>query len=183
MNEQDILNLIKEDEWMMKVLKIAEELNFPDWVIGAGFVRNKVWDYLHGFSNKKVDTNDIDLVYFDPQGNDKKTDKQLSQKLKEQTGIDWEVRNQFYMHEKNGVPPYKSTEDALSCWPETATGLGVRLENNNLKLIAPNGIDDLVNLIIRPCPKFPDGLEKVKERAKKKAWFEKWPKLKFQENG
>ncbi|HFB99831.1 MAG TPA: hypothetical protein ENJ53_03400, partial [Phaeodactylibacter sp.] len=132
MNEQDILNLIKKDKWMMKVLKIAEELNFPDWVIGAGFVRNKVWDYLHGFSNLKVDTNDIDLVYFDSKGNSKESDKKISQKLKEQTSIDWEVRNQFYMHTKNGVSPYKSTKDALSRWPETATSLGVKLENGDL---------------------------------------------------
>lgn len=179
MNEQDILNLIKEDEWMMGILKIAEDLDFPDWVIGAGFVRNKVWDYLHGFSDSKVDINDIDLVYYDPKGNDKEADKLLSQKLKEQTGIDWEVRNQFYMHEKNGVLPYKSTADALSQWPETATGLGVRLEKGDLKLIAPHGIDDLVNLIMRPTPSFVDRLEMVKERAKKKQWFEKWPKLKF----
>ncbi len=179
MSEKDILNLIEKDEWMMGVLKIAEDLGFPDWVIGAGFVRNKVWDHLHGFSNSKVDTNDIDLVYFDPRGNDKEADKLLSQKLKEQTGINWEVRNQFYMHEKNKVLPYKSTTDALSHWPETATGLGVRLKKGNLKLIAPQGIDDLLNLIIRPCPKFPGGLKKVKERAEIKKWFKKWPKLKF----
>ncbi|MBU4480023.1 nucleotidyltransferase family protein [Patescibacteria group bacterium] len=179
MNDQDILNLIKKDKWMMKVLKIAEDLDFPDWVIGAGFVRNKVWDHLHGFSNSKVDTPDIDLVYYDPEGNDKKTDEDFSQKLKEQTGINWEIVNEFYAHKFNGIPPYKSTEDALSQWPETATGLGVKLENGNLKLIAPYGIDDLVNLIIRPCPKFPGNLEVVKERAKKKQWFEKWPKLKF----
>ena len=179
MNEQDILNLIKKDEWMMNILKIAEELNFPDWVIGAGFIRNKVWDHLHGFSNSKVDTNDIDLVYYYPKGNDKEADKKISQKLKEQTGIDWEIRNQFYMHKRNGVPPYKSTKDALSRWPETATGLGVTIENGNLKLIAPHGTSDLVNLIIRPCSKFPDGLKKVRERAEKKQWFEKWPKLKF----
>ncbi|MEA2112955.1 MAG: nucleotidyltransferase family protein [Patescibacteria group bacterium] len=182
MNERDILNLIKEDEWMMKILKIAGELNLPDWVIGAGFVRNKVWDHLHGFSNSKVDTNDIDLVYFDPKGNNKKEDKLLSQKLKEQTGIDWEIRNQFYMHTKNNVEPYKSTENALSQWTETATSLGVRLENGNLKLIAPYGIDDLVNLVVKPCPKSPLGIQGVRERAEKKDWFKKWPKLKFSTN-
>ena len=32
---------------MMNVLNEANKLNLPDWVIGAGFLRNKVWDYLH----------------------------------------------------------------------------------------------------------------------------------------
>lgn len=65
MIRKDILNLIEKDEWMMNILHIAEKLNFPDWVIGAGFVRNKVWDSLHGYSKKEVETNDIDLVYYD----------------------------------------------------------------------------------------------------------------------
>ena len=41
----------------------------------------------------------------------------------------------------NNLPPYKSTDDALSQWPETATGIGVKLESGELKLIATYGID------------------------------------------
>jgi len=40
MTGKDILNLIEKDEWMMGILRVAEKLNFPDWVIDAGFVRN-----------------------------------------------------------------------------------------------------------------------------------------------
>ena len=98
---------------------------------------------------------------------------------KKETGINWEVVNEAYAYKWNNLPPYKSTENALSQWPETATGIGVKLEGSKLKLIAPYGISDLVNLIVRPSPKFPDGIERVKERAKQKRWFEKWPKLKF----
>lgn len=177
MTEKDILNLIEKDEWMMNILRVAEKLNFPDWVIGAGFVRNKVWDYLHGLERKEVDTNDIDLVYYDPEGNDQKTDEELSEKLKKETDINWEIVNEVYAHRWNNLPPYKSTTDALSQWPETATGIGVRLQNGKLELVAPHGIDDLINLIVRPSPKFPDGIEKVRERAEKKEWFAKWPKL------
>lgn len=182
MNKTDILNLIKNDEWMMSILKTASELNLPDWVIGAGFVRNKVWDYLHGYSKPRVDTNDIDLVYYDPLGNDEKSDQELSEKLKKETGMDWEVVNETYAHKWDDLPPYKSTKDALSQWPETATGIGITIEKGKLKLIAPYGIDDLVNLIIRPTPKFPGGIEKVRQRAKEKKWLEKWPKLKFATN-
>ena len=61
MTEQDILDLIAKDEWMMGVLRTARSLHLPDWMIGAGFVRNKVWDYLHGYENIEVPTADIDL--------------------------------------------------------------------------------------------------------------------------
>lgn len=179
MNEQDILNLIKNDKWMMDILHKAEALNLPDWIIGAGFVRNKVWDYLHEYSKTKVDTADIDLVYYDPEGNDEEADEKLSQKLKNDTGINWEVVNEFYAHAWNNLPPYKSAKDAISQWPETVTAVGAKLKNGKLKLIAPHGISDLVNMIIRPTPNFSGGMEKVKKRAEKKQWFKKWPKLRF----
>lgn len=180
MTEQDILNLIQKDEWMMKVLKIAEQQKLKDWVIGAGFIRNKVWDYLHGFVKEEVDTPDIDLVYFDPKGNTPEQDKILSAKLKKETGINWEIINEAYAHTWNHRPPYSSTEDALSKWTETATGTGVNLTNDKLSLMAPHGIDDLVNLIVRPSPKFPGATKIMKKRIKDKKWLEKWPKLKLE---
>ena len=184
MTEQDILNLINKDEWMMNILRIAEKLDLPEWIIGAGFVRNKVWDYLHDYRKEKVDTNDIDLVYFDLDGNDEKADERLSEELKIKTGLNWEVINEVYAHKWYTIqpPPYTSSEDAVSKWPETATCIGVKTENGKLKLIAPYGIGDLVNLIIRPSPAFIDkaNVENVViERMNKKKWLEKWPKLKI----
>lgn len=179
MTEQDILRLIENDPWMMKIIHIAADLDLPDWIIGAGFVRNKVWDHLHGYSRSGVDTADIDLVYYDPTGNDEQADEELSRQLKEKTGIAWEVVNQFYAHAWNNLPPYDSVSNAIAQWPETATGIGVHIENGELKLLAPHGIDDLVNLVVRPSPTFQEGIEKVRERAQEKQWLKKWPKLRF----
>ena len=180
MTEQEILNLIRQDTWMMNVLYIAEKQNLKDWLIGAGFVRNKIWDHLHGFNKEGVETHDIDLVYFDPNGNDEKADDTISEKLRKETGIQWEIVNEAYAHAWKDLPPYTSTEDAIAHWPETATSIGVRLEHGELKLICPYGIDDLVNLIVRMSPKFPESVRVVKDRIEKKKWLEKWPKLKVE---
>ena len=179
MDEEDILTLIENDPWMMKVLKVASELNLPDWMIGAGFVRNKVWDYLHGFENSVVPTNDIDLIYFDPENLDEDQEKEFDKILKEKININWSCKNQARMHKKHGDEPYKSTEDALANWVETATTIAVRLEDGELKLFAPHRIDDLVNLILRPTPKFrdPELLQMFKERIEKKGWLKQYPKL------
>ena len=75
MHKKDVVNLIQKDAWMMKVLQTAKSLGLSDWMIGAGFVRNKVWDYLHGYQNKQVPTNDIDLIYFDTENTDEKQEK------------------------------------------------------------------------------------------------------------
>ena len=170
---------------MMDVLHIAEELNLPEWLIGAGFIRNKVWDYLHGYQKETADTADIDLIYFDQHGNDENADEKLSEKLNTKTGLNWEVVNEAYAHKWYTIKPpqYISSEDAVSKWPETATCIGVKIENGNLHLIAPHGIGDLVNLIVRPSPAFIDeGNVKnvVVERMNKKRWLEKWPKLKLE---
>ncbi len=176
MTEQDILNLIEQDEWMMDVLRTAEKLNLPDWVIGAGFVRNKVWDHLHGFENTPLE--DIDLVYFDKSNISEEKEKEYDKMLKEKLDAPWSTKNHARIHLVCNTKPYKSTFDGLSRWPETATGIGVKLEKKELKLITPNGIEDLVNLTLRSAPRFVSELKIIKDRIKKKEWLKKWPKLK-----
>ena len=64
-SEGDILALIGEDLWMMGVLRAVRQLQLPDGWVGAGFVRRKVWDTLHGFKEPTL-LNDIDVLFFDP---------------------------------------------------------------------------------------------------------------------
>lgn len=60
----DIITIIKDDEEMIKILQIVRDLDLPDSRIGAWFIRNKVWNHLHGYNNT-IQDNDIDIVYFD----------------------------------------------------------------------------------------------------------------------
>lgn len=48
MFEQEILKIIGSDARRMEILKAVRTLELPDWIIGAGFVRNPIWDHLHG---------------------------------------------------------------------------------------------------------------------------------------
>lgn len=178
--ETDILNLIKSDPWMMKVLKAASSLNLHDWMIGAGFVRNKVWDYLHGYTNVEVPTADIDLIYFDASDTREDTEKAYDEQLTKILDINWSVKNQARMHIKHDRElPYANTVEALSEWVETPTCVAVRLEpNGELTLFAPHGVDDLVNLVVRPTPSHRQDLDTFWGRVNGKHWLEKWPKLK-----
>lgn len=183
MTENDVLELVASDPWMMEVVSCAEELDLPNWVIGAGFLRNKIWDHLHGYSREASGDADIDLVYFDPNGNNQEADEALSQEMKEKTGFNFEIVNEVYAHVWNGIPPYTSVEDALSQWPETATAIGITKRDGTLKLVAPYGIDDAVQLIIRQSPNFkgstPHNKGLIENRVKDKKWLEKYPKLRM----
>lgn len=182
MTKEDILRLIERDLWMMEVISIAKSLELKDWVIGAGFVRNKVWDCLSGKIVNGVDTPDVDLVYYDSGGNDEEADEKLSKELSERTGFNFEIVNEFYAHTWNNLAPYKSTEDAISQWPETVTAVGVTMDNSGkIRLVAPYGIDDLINFIVRPTPLFINKIDLLRERVVKKKWLEKWPNIKVAE--
>lgn len=170
--------MVKEDEWMMDVLREGEKLNLPDWMIGAGLLRNKVWDKLHNIKRKVADTSDIDLVYFDAI-NTEEFDKKLSNKMKGVLGLNWEIVNQSYTHKWHDRKfPYKNTREALSEWVETPTCVAVTLRDGEPRIIAPHGIGDLVNLIVRPSPSHKENLEVFHERVESKNWLKKWPKLK-----
>lgn len=176
-NEEDILKIIYSDKWMMEILGIAKSLNLPGWMIGAGFVRNKIWDYLHGYKNDKVPTADIDLIYFDNQRVSEDSDIELSRMMREKTGIGWEIVNQAYTHKWHNRQPYKDTEEALADWVEVATCVAVSLDDTGLlHLHAPLGIEDLINLVVRKNPRCSDP-DSYLDRVTSKGWKDKWPKL------
>lgn len=187
MTRKDIINLIENDKWMMDVLKIVESLNLPDWWIGAGFVRGKIWDSLHGYK-KRTPLPDIDVIYFDKNDFTKTEEKSFSTKSeikcqknlqKIMSNVNWSVTNQARMHLIHHDKPYKNSEEGLSNWVETATCVGVKTKNKKTILTTPRGISDLVNLIVRPTPKFKKDLKIFNERIKSKKWLKKWPKLRI----
>src|SRR5690606_967629 len=93
-NEQDIIQLVKDDAWMMDVLEAGKSLNLPDWWVCAGFVRSKIWDVLHGFANR-TSIPDVDVIYFDKINTDEEVEKQLEEKLRSiNPNIPWSVKNE-----------------------------------------------------------------------------------------
>jgi Nucleotidyltransferase len=96
-SERDAAELIHADAWMMTVLRAAQELDLPDWWIGAGFVRNKVWDVIE--HKQSEPTRDVDLVYFNAADVTPETDWSYDERMKrDHPFAEWEVRNQARMH-------------------------------------------------------------------------------------
>lgn len=179
-NKKIVLDLIEKDPKKMEVLRAVKSLDLPDWLVGAGFVRNQVWDHLHEYKDQTPAT-DIDVAYFDPNNTTEEVEKEYEKRLREMVDAEWSVTNQARMGKiNNQTKEYISTEDAISHWPETATAVGVKINAEEaLELIVPHGIDDLVNLRLRMTPEFGDGYEAFLKRVEKKQWLSKWPKLKM----
>ncbi|MBI1179005.1 MAG: hypothetical protein GC201_00500 [Alphaproteobacteria bacterium] len=161
------------------LLGVVRSLGLPDGWIGAGFVRNAVWDALHGRSPAAL-AGDIDVVWFDPSRCDEAEDDMLQAALASiEPGFDWSVRNQSRMHRRNGDAPYASTADAMRFWPETATAVAVRRTGeDDCEIAAPYGLDDLFALRLVPTPAFRGAKRGIfRERMAQKRWLSRWRRL------
>ncbi len=173
--ENELIEIIESDRWMIEILKIVRDLKLNDCWIGAGFVRNKIWDKKHG--KERTELNDIDVIYFDKSNPTKEYDSKIESQLKEiNPKLNWSVKNQSRMHIRNGHEQYNTCKEAISFWPETATSIAIRLNfENQIECIAPYGLEDLFNLLVKPTSKF--DLAIYNNRIEKKKWKEKWNKI------
>lgn len=176
MSTDRILDILKQDTKRIKILDIVSKLKLPQCFVAAGFLRNMVWDYIHGYKNTEL--NDIDIVYFDKNEETSKNSLKIENKLKNEfPEFNWEVRNQAIMHKRNGNPQYSSTIDAMSYWPEKETAVGIRkLGQNDYEIISVFEINSLFSNTITHNPK--RDIEVFKQRVKEKSWLSIWPLLK-----
>jgi len=174
--KQTIIQWLADDASRMQALTIAASCNLPDWWLAAGFVRNLVWDQLHGYS-KPTPLNDLDLIYFCTEDISEHRDRQLEQQLIAQTALPWSVKNQARMHLRNNDRPYASAADVMSYWVEIETVVGASLSaDGELQIIAPLGLQPLFDLTITLNPKKHKVLD-FQQRIVEKKWLELWPKL------
>ena len=195
-------DIIKRDRFRMDCLDALRMLDLPQGYIGAGFVRNAIWDDLH---NNDISTslNDIDVIYFSDEVSQtqsihalnlpkEKEDAQSQAlfltKLKEQEierelsrlvpQANWQVKNQARMHVAHAHAPYQNCHDAISYWIERETCVAVRLlANDDLDILAPFGLEANFAGTISINPKYPRP-EVFKQRLASKNWLTVWPLLK-----
>ena len=133
--------LLRADPLRMACLRTARALALPDWALGAGFVRNLIWDHLH-HKAEPTPLNDIDLIYLDPGDPEGAAEREHETLLAERLpGQHWEVRNQARMHVRQQVAPFTSSRAALSHWVEVPTCIGVRLlADDSFEWLAPTAL-------------------------------------------
>ena len=155
-------------------LRALSSLAPPGAWLSAGFVRNAVFTELFGPPRVQLES-DLDVIYFDAQQLDVERDLAFERTLFAHVPALWSVTNQARMAEYNGQPPYRDVEDALACFPETATAVAVRLRGNGseLEVLAPYGLTDLRAGVIRATPRIRQDV--FESRCESKRWIERWP--------
>lgn len=170
-----LIQFVKCNPHMLEDLQLVRSLNLPEACIAAGYVRNQLWDHLHGFP-KFTPLSDVDVIFFDHKNTDESTEKEYEKLLISRSNkYKWSVKNQARMHVLKNDQPYTSVDDAMKRWPETATAIAIRLnQQNEIEVIAPHGLEDLFNMKIRISPYFHDK-DYFLKRVTNKHWLTLWP--------
>ena len=177
----EIIRLVRSDSWLMELLNIVRSVGLAEWCIAAGAVRNLVWDYLQEYDNRTYPS-DVDVLFYDRVETDSTYEVEVENRLSAiKSDIRWEAVNQATVHHYTRDPrPYASIEEAMSRWADPVTAVGVRLtDTDQLKVIAPCGLDDLFSMIVRPNLVAPDAAAVYHQRVTTKNWLSRWPKLKI----
>lgn len=178
-----LVALVRATPWFMRALAQVRTLGLRDWCIGAGAVRNLVWDALHGHATPSA-LADVDVAWFDAADLAPEHDAQLQRRLRALApDTPWEVTNQagvhlwFEQHFGHPVAALPSLEAAVASWPEYATAVGVRLDADDaLHVIAPHGLDDLFAMVVRRNPARVS-LATYRERVAGKRYAARWPRV------
>ena len=158
----------------MNWLEAARECCPREWAVGAGALRNLVWDRLTGRCNPPVD---VDVAYF---GGASESDVEacLRSRL---PSAPWQAKDQALVHTwyervfGQPVDPLTSLADAIATWPETCTSVAVRLRSDDgFDIFAPCGLEDLFGLVLRRNPRRVT-LERFRRRLAEKRITERWP--------
>ena len=190
MQTRDVLTdelerLIRGCPWFMRVLEAARACDPPDWWVGAGALRDLVWDTLHGgFDPARV--KDVDLAFFDPHDLSEEREERLERELTGRLpGVRWDAKNQAAVHTwyervfGYPVPPVWSAAEGVATWPETATAVAVRLHRDGeLEVTAPYGLADLLTGVCRRNPTRVSA-EWYHRRLEAKHVATRWPRVRI----
>lgn len=143
--------------------------------IGAGFVRNAVWDALSGRAPDLGALADLDVAHHRGAADDAAAEAAL----RAARNLPWSVTDQARMAARNGHAPYPDLATALAHWPETATAVAARLARGRIGILAPHGVDDLLSFTLRPTPAHARDPAIMRARIDAKGWVVRWPQLRI----
>ena len=147
--------------------------------LAAGFVRNAVWDVLASRVPDVASLADLDLVHHDPTNLVPEADAAFEAALHAARPLPWSVVNQARAHGWNGHAPYSDLSAALAHWTETATAVAARLVAGRIEVLAPLGVEDLLDGIVRPGPAYAADPAVARARLAAKGWQARWPGLRL----
>jgi uncharacterized protein len=182
---------MNQDEFLAAALRnpvneiiISELFNLalPDAWLVSGCLVQTVWNVQ---TQRAVDYGiaDYDIFYFDPDTSWQAEDeviRQVEGRLAK-LGVPIEVRNQARVHlwypQKHDLPypALRSSTQGIDRFLTKNTQVGIRRTQDGFDVYAPNGFDDIANLIVRPNPG--PNFSAANYAVKARRWKSLWPEI------
>jgi hypothetical protein len=177
---QELERVLRASPTVVELLERARALGLPGWYLAAGAVFQTVWNHVTG-RDPGHGIRDYDLVYHDASDLSWEAEDAV---IRRAGDLRLEIRNQARVHlwyeAKFGIrcPPLPSSEAGIDTYPGRACAVGVRLnEDDTLSVYAPNGLDEMFAMVLRPNPVLAP--REVYE-AKAARWQREWPELRVE---
>jgi uncharacterized protein len=155
--ERELRDALRACDWFMAVLAHVSAVDPPHWWVGAGVIRDIVWDQRFGRCPR--DVSDVDVAFFDASDLSRERDGRVQEMLRQrEPRVSWDATNQAAVHtwypQRFGVrvAPLRSVPEAVATWPEFAVCVAVRLHLGGLEICAPYGLEDLLDGVWRRNP-------------------------------
>jgi uncharacterized protein len=182
MNTSDFLAAVLRNPVNQAIADELFQLALPDAWIVSGCLVQTAWN---GLTARAVDygISDYDVFYFDPDLSWQAEDaviRQLQGRLAS-LGVTIEVRNQARVHlwypEKHRLPypALQCSTQGIDRFLTKNTQVGIRRTPGGHEVYAPNGFDDVANMMVRPNPG--PNFSAAAYEAKAERWKKLWPEL------
>jgi uncharacterized protein len=156
----ELRSILGRSTWFVGVLETVREVSPPNWWIGAGVIRDVVWEQRCSGAAAEIRTKDVDVAFFDGGDLSRDHDELIESELvRRRPDVAWEAKNQAAVHvwypDRFGVqvPPFGSVPEAVATWPEYAVCVAARLASSGaIEICAPHGLDDLLDGVWRRHP-------------------------------
>lgn len=174
--------IIRADPDLMRSLRLMRELALPQARLVAGAIYQTVWNLICGLP-RGTGMKDLDLIYFDADLSYEAEDRVIREVAAASADfpLPVEIRNQARVHlwyEGRFNAPYPrlvSAAQALGLYASTTHAVAARLEaDDGIVILAPFGLDDIFDMVLRPNPASPAPLAHAEKARRAKAV---WPRL------
>jgi hypothetical protein len=182
MNREDFLAAALKNPVNEAITRELFDLGLPDAWLVSGCLVQSAWNVLTGRA-AGYGISDYDVFYFDPDTSWEAEDaviRRLDTRLAK-LGVRTEARNQARVHlwyaAKHGLPypAVKSSTESIDRFLTANTMVGIRRTAEGYEVYAPNGLDDIAGLIVRPNPG--PNFSPANYAAKAARWKRLWPEV------
>jgi len=157
-------------------------LALPDAWIVSGCLVQTAWNVLTK-RNLDYGIKDYDIFYFDLDTSWQAENAIIRrwEGLSAKLGVSIEIRNQARVHlwypQKHGLPypALQSSTQGIDRFLTKNTKVGIRPNKHGHGIYAPDGFDDIANMIVRPNPG--PNFSAANYEAKARRWKALWPEL------